>query len=236
MIFQGAEFSRLIIVFVSQSFIIVVLSILGFKILKRNRKRAQISLFLFYILLVLGLVLNIAFVLLTPTNDEVLLRTFYIMSSFFIIFPFIFNLLFINIMLKMEEVFTVPKMIVIVIAYGVGCFSLYLIPDGIVFSPTWVPTYSFTLFIVIYVYFTVFMTIPTLFYFFRFYRMFEAQNLKKRYRLYFIGIIIIMVIMYGGIYFITTNNQFFKTVYGLFGFVFEIVAGFLVYYGVGKNL
>jgi len=233
---QGAEISRLLIVFISQSFAIVVLTILGFKTLKRNRKRAQIALFLFYMLLVVGLILNIAFVLLTPTNDELLLRTLYVLTSFFIIFPFVFNLLFINIMLKMEEVFTLPKMILIVVAYGTGCFGLYIIPDGIVFSPTWVPTYSLTFFVIVYIFFTVCMAVPTLFYFFRVYRMFKAQDLKKRYRLYFIGIIIIMAVMYGGIYFITTNNQLFKTVYGFFAFVFEIVSGFCVYYGVGKDL
>jgi len=236
LLFQEAEFSRIIIIFFSQSFIIVVFCILGFKLIKRKRERAQIALFLFYIILSFGLILNIAFVLLTPTNNEVLLRTLYIFSSFFIAFPFVFNVLFLNILLKMEEVFTLGKMAVIVVVYGVVCFSLYLVPEGIVFSSNWVPTYSFPLFIVLYIYFTVFMTVPTVFYSIRLYRLVRAQNLKKRYQLYMIGIVIMLATIYGGIYFITTNNQLFKTIYSVFAFIFEITSGLLVYNSLGKNL
>jgi hypothetical protein len=222
------------LVFVSQGVLIVLFTVLGLKIISRNRTRAHLALFLFYILLVFGFIFNIVFVLLGPTNNEVLLRTFYILSSFFIAFPFVFNLLFIVILLKLE--YSMKKIVAVVLLYGGVCLSLYLIPNGILFSPTWVPTYSFTFFIVLYVYFTVFMTIPTIFYSFKMYRKFEAQNLKKRLRLYLIGFIIIIGAIYGGIYFITTTNQLFKSIYGVFALIFQITAGILIYYGLGREL
>ena len=236
MLFQEAEFSRLLIIFGSQSFIIVVFSIIGFKIIKRKRERAQIALFLFYILLAFGLLLNIVSVFLALTNNELLIRAMYIISSFFILFPIVFNLLFVNIMLKLKEVFTIPKMVVIAAVYGVGCFCLYLVPDGITFSPTWIPIYSLTQLIVVYIYFSAFMTIPTIFYSFKLYRLFKAQNLKKRLRLYLIGIIVYLAVIYGAVYFITTTNQLFKTIYSVFAFFIEIISGLLVYYGVGREL
>ena len=236
MIFQGEELPRLMIIFGSQSFIIIVFLILGIIVIKRKRERAQVALFLFYILLAFGLILNIVEVLIIPTNNGVLIRILYTLSVFFIAFPFVFNLLFINILLRMKENFTVKKMVAIVFVYAVICFSLFLVPDGIIFSPTWTPTYSFTLFIVLYIYFTVFMVIPTMFYSLKLYRLFKAQNLKNRLRLYLTGFIIIMAAIYGGVYFITSDNQLFKTIYGIIAFVAEIVAGFLIYFGLGKDL
>jgi len=233
-IFQGADFSRLIIVFVSQGILIVLFSILALKIIKRNRTRPHLALVLFYILLSLGFVLNIVYVLLAPTNDSILLRTVYVFSVFFIAFSFVFNLLFIIILLSLE--FSTRKLVVIVLVYGAVCLTIYLIPEGITFSPTWVPTYSFVLFIVLYVYFTVFMTIPTLYYSNRLYRMFEAENLKKRLRLYLVGFIMIIGAIYGAIYFITTDNVLFKSIYGVFALIFEVTAALLIYYGLGRKL
>jgi len=234
LIFQGAEFSRIIVVFVSQSVMSVLFLIIGFKIIKRNRTRAHLSLFLFYVMLVFGFIFNIVFVLLAPTNNEPLITLFYILSSFFIAFPFVFNLLFVIILLKLE--FSKLKIGIIIVLYGAVCLSLYFIPDGISFSSTWVPTYSFAFFIVLYIYFTVFMTIPTIFYSIRLYRNFEAENLKKRLRLYLIGFIILIGAIYGGIYFIATNNQLFKSIYGFFALVAQITAALLIYYGLGRNL
>ena len=234
MILQGADFSRLIIVFASQGILIVLFSILAFKIIKRNRTRPHLALVLFYILLSLGFFLNIVYVLLAPTNDPILLRTVYVFSVFFIAFSFVFNLLFIIILLSLE--FSTRRLVAIVLVYGAVCLSIYLIPEGITFSPTWVPTYSFALFIVLYIYFTVFMTIPTLYYSVRLYRTFEAENLKKRLRLYLIGFIMIIGAIYGAIYFITTDNQLFKSIYGVFALIFEVTAALLIYYGLGRKL
>jgi hypothetical protein len=235
LIFQGADFSRLIIVFVSQGILIVLFSILAIRVIRRNRTRAHLALVMFYGIISVGFVLNIAYVLLGPTNNAFLLRTLYVLSSFFIAFSFVFNLIFIIILVRLEV--STRSLAILVVVYGAICLSLYLIPDGISFSPiTWVPTYSFTLFIVLCVYFTVFMTLPTLYFSFRLYRTFEAQNLKKRLRLYLIGFIIIMGAIYGAIYFITTDNQLYKTIYGVFALVFEVSAALLIYYGLGRKL
>ena len=99
--------------------------------------------------------------------------------------------------------------------------SIYLIPEGITFSPTWVPTYSFALFIVLYIYFTVFMTILTLN---------PLRHIDP------LGFIMIIGAIYGAIYFITTDNQLFKSIYGVFALIFEVTAALLIYYGLGRKL
>ncbi len=236
MIFQGVDWPRLIIVFFSQGFAAIVFVVLAFKIIKRKRDRSTVTLFFFYFILSIGLIFNILFVMFTYTNNELLLRTLYILSAFFIAFSFTFNLVFINIILKLKDEFTIRKMAVIIGVYGTIVLSLYLIPEGVTFDSNWTPTYDLLLFVLMYVFLTVFITVPTTYYSARLYKLFKARNLKDRFRLYLIGIILMIAAMYGGIFFIATYNQIFKTIYSIFAFFMEIAAGLLVYYGLGRDL
>jgi hypothetical protein len=113
---------------------------------------------------------------------------------------------------------------------------LYLMPEGITFDSNWVPTYNLLFFVLIYLFFTIYITVPTTYYSARLYKLFKARNLKYRYRLYLIGIYLMLANVYGGIYFIATYNQLFKTIYSVIAFFMEIAAGLLVYYGLGKDL
>ena len=236
MIFQGLDWQRLLIVLFSQGFAAIVFLVLAFRIVKRKRDRSTVLLFLFYFILSIGLIFNILFVLLTYTNNEMLLRTLYVLSAFFIAFPFAFNLVFINVILKLKENFTIKKMAIIIGAYGTIVLSLYLIPEGVTFDSNWTPTYSVLLFVLIYVFFTIYISAPTIYYSARLYKLFLARNLKYRYRLYIIGIILMLATVYGGIFFVATYNQLFKTIYSVLAFLMEIAAGLLVYYGLGKDL
>jgi hypothetical protein len=127
-------------------------------------------------------------------------------------------------------------MAVIIGVYGTIVLSLYLIPEGVTFDSNWTPTYDLLLFVLMYVFLTVFITVPTTYYSARLYKLFKARNLKDRFRLYLIGIILMIAAMYGGIFFIATYNQIFKTIYSIFAFFMEIAAGLLVYYGLGRDL
>jgi len=235
-IFQGLDWQRLIIVLFSQGFAAIVFVVLALKIIKRKRDRSSVSLFFFYFILSIGLIFNILFVLLTPTNNVLLLRTLYVLSSFFIAFPFVFNLVFINVILKLKEEFTIKKMAVIIGACGIIVLLLYLIPEGVTFDSNWVPTYSLPFVVLVYVFFTLYITVPTSYYSARLYKLFKARNLKYRFRLYLIGIIILLATVYGGTFFIATYNQLFRLIYSVFAFFLEIAAGLLVYYGLGKDL
>ncbi len=236
MIFQSVDWTRIIIVFISQAFIIVLFFILAFKILKRKRNRSTITLSAFYILMAIGLMFNILFIIITPLGNKNILFIIYILASYLILFSFIFIVMFINIILKLEEIFTIKKIIGIIVIYGVLCSLLYFLPGGISFTLNWIPIYSLPLFIIISIFFTCFITVPTVHYSIRLYRVFKARNLKERLRLYLFGITLMMIVFYGGIYFITTSNELFKVLWSVFAFVTEIVAGLLVYYGLGRNL
>jgi hypothetical protein len=235
-IFQGVDWPRLMLVFFSQGFMAIAFVVLAFKIVRRKRDRSTVALSLFYFILAIGLILNIVFVLFTPTNNELLLRTLYVLSAFFIAFSFAFNLVFINVILKLKDEFTIKKMAVIIGACGIIILLLYLIPEGVTFDSNWVPTYSLPFVVLVYVFFTLYITVPTSYYSARLYKLFKARNLKDRFRLYLIGITILLATVYGGTFFIATYNQLFRLIYSVFAFFLEIAAGLLVYYGLGKDL
>ena len=236
LLFQGEYWSRIIVAFISQTFIIILFSFLVFKILKRNRKRSSITLAAFYLIMSVGLFMNIIFILLISSHNNILIYISYSLASYFIVFPFIFILIFINIILRMEENFTLKKIAIICITYGVLCSTLYLFPGGITFTSNWVPVYSIPFFIYVNIFLTGFITIPILFYSIRLYNLFKARNLKDKLRMYLIGIYLMLGTVYGGIFFNTTSDPIFRTVWGVCAFSMEITAGLLVYYGIGKDL
>ncbi len=236
MIFQGEYWSRIIVAFISQTFIIILFFFLVFKILKRNRKRSSITLAAFYLLLSVGLFMNIVFILLIPSDNNVVISISYSIATYFIVFPFIFILIFINVILKMEENFTLKKITIISVIYGVLCSTLYIFPEGITFTSNWIPVYSILLFIYVNIIFTGYITIPILFYSIRLYILFKARNLKEKLRIFLIGIYLMLGTVYGAIYFNTTSDPIFRTVWGICAFSMEITAGLLVYYGIGKDL
>lgn len=236
MLFQGDYWSRIIVAFISQTFIIFLFSFLVFKILKRNRKRSTITLASFYLLMNVGLFMNIIFILLISSNNNIVISISYSLASYFIVFPFIFILIFINIILKMEENFTLKKITIIIVVYGILCSTLYIFPGGITFTSNWLPVYSIPFFIYVNIIFTGCITIPILFYSIRLYSLFKARNLKEKLRILLIGIYLMLGIVYGGIYFNTTSDPIFRTVWGVCAFSMEITAGLLLYYGIGKDL
>ena len=183
-----------------------------------------------------GLLMNIIFILLISSNNNVVISISYNIASYFIVFPFIFILIFINVILKMEENFTLKKITIIIVLYGILCSTLYIFPGGITFTSNWIPVYSISFFIYVNIIFTGCITIPVLFYSIRLYSLFKARNLKEKLRILLIGIYLMLGIVYGGIYFNTTSDPIFRTVWGACAFSMEITAGLLLYYGIGKEL
>jgi hypothetical protein len=230
------ELLRFLIVFIIQGGIIFTILYLAIQILLRVRDRTKTSLALFYILLVVGLVFNILFVLISSTGEAYLIKIVYILASYFIVFPFIFIIIFINTLLKMTDKFTLKSIVIIVVIYGVLCGLLYLIPQGITFTPDWNPIYSPVFGSIASIFFTGTITIPTIVYSYRLYKIFKAPNLRRRLRLLLIGIFLIIFSIYGAIFFNTALQTSIKSAYALIAIIIEFIAALLIYLGFGREL
>lgn len=235
MIFQGTEWTRALFILIVYPFLVMLFLILAYKVLKRNRNRASITLSVFYIILGAGLLLNIIFLLATAVTEvEIVLYLLYYLSSFLTIFSFIFIILFINIILKVD--FTNQKYFLIVFFYALGCISIHLFPGGITFTEDWTPIYGWIFFILAYTFITFTVVAPSILYSIRLSRKFIDRDLKKKLNIFLIGITGVIFTLYGAILFNTWQEPIFKSIYSILGLVILITSGLLIYYGIGKSL
>ncbi len=207
---------------------------LAYKVLKRKRDYASITLCAFYVIMSIGLILNVIYLLVTVTKLEIILYLLYFSSSFSITYSLIFILVFLNIILK--EDFSNKKYFIIIFSYAIGCILIHLFPEGITFSENWTPIYSWTFLIVVYIFFTCVITVPIIIYSIQLYRRFLAQNLKEKLRMLLLGITGVILSLYGAILFNTWQEPIFKFIYSIFAIFLLISSGLLIYYGIGRTL
>lgn len=236
MIFNVTEYLRLFIVFVPQLFLVGMFCFLIFKILKRNTNRSSLILSAFYFIVSLGLAMNGIAVLIAFFSPGEFIAILYFLATYLAMFSFAFVIVFILSLLKLKSEFTLKKMFLIILAYGIAWLLLHLYPGGVTYSENWVPVYSFSLFIAVNILFTLSFTIPGIYYSIRLYRLFKDVNLKRKLSLFIIGITIQIVLVYGVLLYNTWQDPTFKTVWGLSAIVLLISSGLLIYYGIGRDL
>lgn len=234
LIFQGTEQIRLIFIFLFYPFIAIFFLILIYKVLKRKRNRLSITLSMFFIIEDAGLILNFVYLLIEINKEEIILYLLYFSSSIFVLFAPIFILVFINLLLKID--FTNKNYFIIIFFYAIGCILVHFIPRGITFSEDWTPIYSLTFFIVILIFITLVIVVPTIFYSIRLLHKFTDRDLKKRIKMFLLGITEILFLLYGVVLFNTWQEPIFKYIYSIFVIFLLISSGLLIYYGIAKTL
>lgn len=237
MLFDLTETVRLLIVFVPQLFDSLLVLFLIYKILNRNTNRSSLILSGFYFSVGIGLLMNIVAVLFAFFQPGEIVAIFYFIATYFIIFSFIFIVIFILSLLKLRDVFTLKKAFLITLIYGIIWLILLLFPGGLTFTENWAPVYSWHLFLAANIFFTVSITLPIIIYSIQLYSSFEADNLKKKLRIFLFGIALIIPIIYGVILSNTWwDNPLFKTVWGVVTIVLLFASALLIYFGIGKEL
>lgn len=232
---------RVISIFTSQLFIIVIFLFLALKILKRNLKRANLTLSFYYIFTSSGLIFNILFFiapLIDPSN-LILATIFYDFTYYLLFFSLIFLLAFTINILKLESEFTKNKYFLLVFIHAIITFLFLFFPEGISIikvNSEWRPLYSWLFLIIMYIYFTSVIVIPTIIYSLHLYQKFEAKNLKKRLRYFILGIIGSFIVLYGVGLYNTWHDPLFRSIWGILNILILIPSGLLIYYGIGHNL
>lgn len=236
MIYQ--EFGRILLILIPQPAIGIILLLLAVKILKRKRILMTYILSIFYFLLGLAMFVNIIYLLLTPSQLELLLYFLYYLTIYLIIFSFIF-IVFFNIQLNQPEpTITIRRQIFYITIYGFGCFFLLLYPEGIKLgsSTDWIPIFSWGFLITAYTFFTIIIVIPTTFLLIKLYDKFQAKDLKKKFRYFMIGIIGMLITLYGTILYNTWQDPIFKAIWNVLVVILLIPSGILIFIGTGQKI
>lgn len=239
MLLQSTDLSRLLIIFIGQLILASNFLFIAIKLLRRTRPRPIITLSIFYILSTSGFVFNVIHVLIGiyQPDNALLLQVIYFFSFYPLLFSGIFILTFIISILKLADVFTLKKQIIITLIYGLITFMIYFIPDGITFTEfTRRPVYSWVLFAAIYSVFTLYIALPTIWYSRRLVKTFQDKILRKKLITFLIGVFGMYITVYGAALYLTWQNSLFTTIWSVVTFFIMIPSSILIYIGIGREL
>ena len=239
MLLQGILTQRIIIVLIFQVWPIFYLSYLAYKLLKRAKNRATYTLssvFLF-IAFTYSLVDISLFLIYTPYAYFL-----YLFGMYFFMFGNSLFVIFSLVLVKLGEKFPLWKYRLGIIIYGV--ISTYILFIGFFFegirydsSTNWIPTYSWFLFIISWIFISISLIIPQIFLSFKLIKVFEGVVLKRRIILFIVSVFIEFITLYALFLYNTwVENLIYRTVYISIFPILSTIGAFLIYRGFGKEL
>ena len=236
---------RIITVYIAQGVILVAFLYLAIKILLRDRKRLNVIFAGLYISPAIGVLINFLY---APMTDEFIVPILNFFTNFGFFYAPIFIVVFDLILLKSEKIISTSKQLMILIIYGIAMFGMIFflfipgygvtINQGTGWSPVWsLPFFLYVVFVE-----TIGALIPSLYFSFQIYKKFEDEQLKRKWRFFIFGFIALMTFMY--MIFIsntfsdpaTTDGSTFRLIIGVLGLILVVLGGFLMYFGVGKQI
>ena len=229
---------RRLIIFVPQLIIAGLFLFLAIKLLRRNRQRPTVTLFMVYVLSGSGLIFNAIHVVLAAfqPENEVLLLVIYFLTIFQMLFPPVFMLTFMISILRLGDVFTIKKQLIITLIYGCIIFIIFFTPKGIRFDEESRPFFSWVFLTLMYITLTVFIVLPTLWYSRRLIKTFQDKILKRKLITFIIGIYGMLFSIYGTILYITWPDSLFSSVWSILTTFIIIPSALFIYYGIGREL
>ncbi|MFX1393222.1 MAG: hypothetical protein ACFFAH_06550 [Promethearchaeota archaeon] len=236
MVIYQMDLARFIQVYVVQVIIAAFFLFLAYKILKRGKKRLNLTFSGLYVFIALGLIVNCIY---APITDESVVLILNFITNFCVAFGLVFLTVFNLILLYSEKIITKKKEAIIISIHGaLLMISIVFLPFGGVTineSTDWRPVFSLTYFIYFMLVITVMAAIPTLFTSFKIYREFEDKQLKKKWLFFIIGTIGLYIYMYAAFTANFLNIPTFRLILSFFGLT-VVLWVYLTYYGVGRQL
>ncbi|MBD3255517.1 MAG: hypothetical protein GF383_10510 [Candidatus Lokiarchaeota archaeon] len=237
MVLFQLDVTRFFQIYVVQGIICAYFLYLIVKIFKRNKKRLNLILSGFYIFGIMSLTLNFIY---APLTNEFIVRILYFFTIYLLLFSTTFLVLFALVLLKSDVIIDTKKQILIVLAYAVGFLTPFIFYDqgGVTInaSTDWKPVWSWPFFIYVLVLTGGITLAPILFYSTKIYHKLQEEKIKKKWKYYVIGILGIFIFTYGTLLSNTINIQTFRTVWSFIALFLVIVAPYMIYYGVGKQI
>ncbi len=230
---------RIITVYIAQGVILLAFLYLAIRILLRDRKRLNVIFAGLYISPVIGLLINFIYAPLTDVNIVLILNFF---TNFGIFYAPIFIVVFDLILLKSEKIISTGKQLVILIVYGIAMFGMFIfifIPGfGVTINSgtNWSPVWSLPFFLYVVLVETIGALIPSLYLSFQIYKKFEDEQLKRKWRFFIFGFIALMTFMYAIFISNYIGDPIVRLLIGVVGLMLAILGGFLMYFGVGKQI
>ena len=234
---------RILQVYLIQGLVFLFFVYLSILILKRDRKRLNKVFSGFYILISLGLLFNFIYAPMRSDDLVIVIEILNFITNYCLLLGPIFLVVFQVILLKSESVFTKKKQLIIVISYSVVLLSMI----GFMFGeetgvdikgPNWVPIYHLPIYIYLVVVHSIGSTIPTIYLSSMIYKKLKDTAIRKKWRFFMVGIHSLNIFMYGTYtsYILEVVLPGFRFGWSIVGLILVVTGGYLVFYGVGRQL
>ncbi len=238
--FQLESPMRVVTIYGAQGLVFAWFAYLAYRILKRDRKRLNVIFAGFYLSVVVGTLFNFIY---GPIANEQIVVILNYLTNFGAFYAPIFFVVFNLILLKSEKVITPTKQLLIFIGYGIYMFCmLFFVLAGegwgvsLNASTNWSPVWHLPFFLYVCLGVTLFAIVPLLFLSFQVYKKFEDEQLKQKWKFFIFGVIAVMIFMYFIFFANFLNIASIRTIIGLIGLVLNLIGGYLMYIGVGRQL
>jgi len=208
-----------------------------FLILRRDTKKLNKIFCGFYLCSAIGVIINAIY---APLELNPLVLILHFITYYLFCLAFCFLLIFNLILLKSEKIITLKKQLIILVIYGgllLVMAPIAFLMDGITIDETtfWKPKYSLFFFIYAISVVSCIGIIPIVHYSIEIYKTFEDKIIRKRWKLYFIGMFIYFVVFYLTSLSNCLNIQVFRDYISIISLLlFGAIA--LIYLGVGRQL
>jgi len=235
MIFEEQPY-ELLTIYIAFGTIILVNIYFAFKVLKQERKWINYQFSGVLISVIIGLTISLVT---RPITDILVKEISFKLTIFFIaygpIFMLTFCVSFFNSM-KGIDIISRKKQGIILLIFGIILSFTFLIPYGITVLPNGLIRMSLIYYLFIILVLTVGIVIPM--YYLALgviYKHLENERLKKKWKIFMVGVTILLSEVYSVLTSNTLNNPVIFSILVFVNFIFSLLGAYLIYYGVGKE-
>ncbi|MHA2401264.1 MAG: hypothetical protein ACXADU_20570 [Promethearchaeota archaeon] len=242
--FFGSISIRLLQVFLVQGLVFLFFVSISIIILKRDRKRLNRIFSGFYILVSLGLLFNFIYAPMRSDNLVGVIEVFNFLTNFCLLLGPIFLVVFQLILLKSEKIVTKKRQRILIISYSIVLLFMIAFMFGeetgvdINSGTSWIPIYHLPIYIFLVVVHSIGSTIPTIYLSFKVLKKLTNPMLRNKWKFFMVGIHSLNFFMYGTYtsYILEVIIHGFRFAWSVAGFFIVIAGGYLLFYGVGRQL
>ncbi|MGV9199228.1 MAG: hypothetical protein ACOC44_03800 [Promethearchaeia archaeon] len=207
---------------------------MSFKICKRGGKYARIYLTAFYFSTVMGFIINFVFIFIFISF---IVQVLYYFTLYFLFLGTYFLLIFTFIIYQSEKIITKKRQIIILGILSLITWGMVLIPNGLVINETtnWDPVYSPVFFWFLVSLLTFGSVGPIIYISVKIYKNFELESLKRRWRFFGWGLILLFTFAYGTLISHILAIDIIRSVWSIISLFLVVGSSSLISYGIAKK-
>ena len=229
---------RIIQIFVVQLGLGLFFLYLGVKILRRDTKKFNLLVFIFYLFIFISTIINIIYVNLEQVKYQQTVKVLHFLTLNFSSCSFIFLLVFNLILYKSEKVFDPKKQAMVTGFYlCINLIPLFLINNHLELGPStdWYPDHDVVYFTVQTILFLA-VCIPMLYYGFKVLNKFKSKPVKKKFKFYILGLITHIIAGQGILVSNYLSIPTFRITWAIIGLILIINTSVSIYRGLAKQI